>query len=110
MRTLANAAVLGLGLLTSGTAMANNNFGGSPLYNPQYSYYSTPYYYGGYPSYWNYSTGYPNYYPAYGYGYGYGYPYYGWYPGSAYPYWDPTIAAHPYSHTTPNWVPYYGWR
>jgi hypothetical protein len=36
MRTLVTATVLGLGLLTSGTAMANDNFGGSPLYNPQY--------------------------------------------------------------------------
>ena len=39
MRTLVKATALGLGLLTSGTAMANDNFGGSPLYNPQYSYY-----------------------------------------------------------------------
>ena len=67
MRTLVTATVLGLGLLTSGTAMANNNFGGSPLYNPQYSYYGTPYYYGSYPSYWNYNTGYPTYYPGYDY-------------------------------------------
>jgi|SRR5271169_3753465 len=33
MRTLVKATVLGLGLLTSGTALANDNFGGSPLYN-----------------------------------------------------------------------------
>ena len=57
MRTLVKATALGLGLLTSGTAMANDNFGGSPLYNPQYSYYGPPYYY---PHYWNYNTGYPN--------------------------------------------------
>ena len=103
MQTLVKATALALGLLTSGAAMANNNFGGSPLYNPQYSYY-----YGGYPNYWNYNTGYPNYYP--GYNYGYSYPYYGWYPGTAYPYWDPTAAWHPYSKTNPNWIPYVGWR
>ena len=34
--------------------MANDNFGGSPLYNPQYSYYGPPHYY---PNYWNYNTG-----------------------------------------------------
>jgi hypothetical protein len=102
MRTLVTATVLGLGLLTSGTAMANDNFGGSPLYNPQYSYYGTPY--GSYPSYWNYNTGYPNYYS--GYNYAYSYPY----PGSTYPYWDPTAASHPYSKTNPNWIPYVGWR
>ena len=61
-----------------------------------------------YPNYWNYNTGYPNYYP--GYNYAYGYPYYGWYPGTAYPYWDPTAASHPYSKTNPNWIPYVGWR
>jgi hypothetical protein len=110
MRTLVNATVFGLGLVTtgiSGTAMANDNFGGSPLYNPQYSYYGAPYYYGGYPSYWNYNTGYPNYYPNYN--YTYGYPYYGWYPGTA-TYWDPTTGYHPYSKTNPNWIPYVGWR
>ena len=107
MRSMVKATVLGLGLLTSGTAMANDNFGGSPLYNPQYSYYGAPYYYGGYPSYWNYNTGYPNYYP--GYNYAYGYPYYGWYPGTA-TYWDPTTGYHPYSKTNPNWIPYVGWR
>jgi len=48
MRTLVKATVLGLGLLTSGTALANDNFGGSPLYNPQYSHYGTPYYYPNY--------------------------------------------------------------
>jgi len=57
MQTLMKATVLGLGLLTSGTAMANNNFGGSPLYNPQYSYYGPPYYSGGY---WNYNQAIPN--------------------------------------------------
>ena len=35
MRTLVKATALGLGLLTIGTATANDNFGGSPLYNPQ---------------------------------------------------------------------------
>ena len=99
MRTLVKATVLGLGLLTSGTALANDNFGGSPLYNPQYSHYGTPYYY---PNYWNYNIGYPN--------YAYGYPYYGWYSGTAYPYWDPTTGYHPYSKTNPNWIPYVGWR
>jgi hypothetical protein len=64
MRTLVKATVFGLGLLTSGTALANDNFGGSPLYNPQYSYYGPRYYY---PNYWNYNTGYPNYYPGYNY-------------------------------------------
>jgi len=34
MRTLVKATALGLGLLANGTAMANDNFGGSPLYNP----------------------------------------------------------------------------
>ena len=100
MHTMVKATVVGLGLLTSGTAMANNNFGGSPLYNPQYSYYGPSYPYTGY-SYWNYNTGYPNYYPAYN--YTYGYPYYG-------SYWDPTAASHPYSKTNPNWIPYVGWR
>ena len=87
MRSIVKVTVMGLGLLISGMAMANNNFGGSPLYNPQYSYYGPSYYSGSYP-YWNYNTGYPNYYS--GYNYPYGYPYYGWYPGSAYLYWDPT--------------------
>jgi len=30
VRSMVKATVLGLGLLTSGTALANNNFGGSP--------------------------------------------------------------------------------
>jgi hypothetical protein len=115
MRTLVKTAVLGLGLLTSGTAMANNNFGGSPAYNPQYSYYGPSYYYGGYPDHWNYNTGYPHYYsyyyPGYNYTYSYGYPYYGSYPATNYPYWnDPTMASHPYSRNNPNWIPYVGWR
>ena len=63
MPTLVKAIVLGVGVLACGTAMANENFGGSPLYNPQYSYYGSPYYYGSCPNYWNYTTGYPNYYP-----------------------------------------------
>ena len=116
MRTFVTAIVLGVGVLVSGTAMANENFGGSPLYNPQYSYYGSPYY-GAYPNYWNYTTGYPNYYPNYnyaygypGYNYGYGYPYYGWYTGAAPTYWDPTTGYHPYSRTNPNWIPYVGWR
>jgi hypothetical protein len=87
-------------LIDQGHEVVLDNFGGSPLYNPQYSYYGPPYYY---PNYWNYNTGYPNYYP--GYNYAYGYPYYGWYPGTAYPYWDPTAAWHPYSKTNPNWIP-----
>jgi len=94
------ATVLGLGLLTGGTALANDNFGGSPLYNPQYSYYGSPYYYSNYS---NYNIGYPNDYL--GYSYTYGYPYYGWYPGTLYSYWDPTAASHPYSKTNPNWIP-----
>ena len=100
MQNLMKATVLGLGLLTSGTALANDNFGGSPLYNPRYSYYGPQYYY---PNYWNLNTGYPSYYP--GYNYAYGYPYYGWYPGFAYQYWDPTIGAHPYSPFEPELDP-----
>jgi hypothetical protein len=91
-------ASLAVGLLISVAALANDNFGGSRLYNPQYSYSYPPYYYSGYP-----------YYPAYG--YAYGYPSYGWYTGTPYPwpqsYWDPT---HPYSSANPNWIPYVGWR
>jgi len=107
VRSMVKATVLGLGLLTSGTALANNNFGGSPLYNPQYSYYGPSYYYEGYP-YWNYNTGYPNYYSSYN--YAYGYPYYGWNPRTANSYWDPVNGYHPYSKTNPNWIPYVGWR
>ncbi len=99
------ATVLGLGLLTGGTALANANFGESPLYNPQHSYYGPPYYC---LNYWNYNIGYPNYYL--GYSYIYGYLYYGWYPGTLYPYRDSTAASHPYSKTNPNWIPYVGWR
>jgi hypothetical protein len=109
MQTLMKATVLGLGLLTSGTALANDNFGGSPLYNPRYNYYAPSYSYSSYPGYWNYNTGYPNYYYP-GYSYAYGYPTYGWYPGTPYGYWDPTITAHPYSSSNPNWIPYVGWR
>ena len=96
MQALPKAALLALGLSISGTAMADQHFGG-PLpysqyaYNPSYPIYSS--YYGGYP-----------YYPAYN----------GWYSGTRYswpgPYWDPTTPAHPYSRTNPNWVPYAGWR
>jgi hypothetical protein len=109
MRILANATVLVLGLLASGTALANDNFGGSRLYNPQYNYGYTypPYNYSTYPAYTNYYGGYP-YYPAYG--SAYGYPSYG-YAGPPYSwpqsYWDPS---HPYSSTNPNWIPYVGWR
>jgi len=109
MQALSKAALLALGLSISGTAMADQYFGGSLpdtqyAYNPSYPAYSS--YYGGYP-----------YYPAYSSYYG-GYPYYpaynGWYSGTRYsspgPYWDSTTPWHPYSQTNPNWVPYAGWR
>jgi len=108
MQSLIKAAVFALGLAVSGTAIANNNFGGSPLYNPQYSYRGSLYYYSAYPRYWNYSSRFPNYYTYYN--HAYPYPYYGWCPGTGYLYWDPTAASHPYSKTNPNWIPYVGWR
>jgi hypothetical protein len=106
MQALSKAALLALGLSISGTAMADEYFGGPPLYNPQYAYNSVQYSYG-YPTYTDYYGGYP-YYPAYN---SYGYPAYGGYSGAPYSwpyaYWNP---AAPYSRVNPNWVPYAGWR
>ena len=99
------ATVLGLGLLTSGTAMANDNFGGSPLYNPQYSYYgpgiitqTTGTIIPGIPTIILAITTFTV------------TPTMGGIRGTGYPYWDPTAAWHPYSKTNPNWIPYVGWR
>jgi hypothetical protein len=102
MQMIGKAAVFGLGVLASGTALADDSFAGSPVYVAQYAYNTSPFYYGTYP------TSYPNY-PGYPYYYGYNYPGYAWYPGSTYA-WDPTAPWHPYSHSNPNWVPYAGWR
>jgi hypothetical protein len=112
MQSLTKATVLGLGLLTSGTAIADDNYGSSSLYNPQHGYNSSPSYYGPSPTYIGYYDTDPHYYP--GYSWGYGYPAYGWYAGTPYvwpqPYGDPYAPGHPYSKTPPNWVPYSGWR
>ena len=112
MQSLTKATVLGLGLLTSGTAIAYDNFGGSPTYNPQYSYNASPSYNRDYLTYSGYYDTDPHYYPRHS--SGYGYPAYGWYAGTPYPwpqpYWDPSAPWHPYSRTPPNWVPYSGWR
>jgi hypothetical protein len=96
MQTLAKATVVGLGLLTTAAVTAHaqyynyygqpNNYSWSQYNYPGYqnSYSKTPYYY---------------YYP--GYGYSYNYPVYNYYNGSPYPapkaYWDPYVAARPYS-------------
>jgi hypothetical protein len=94
MQTFAKAAVIGASLLI-GSATAHAQY---------YNYYGTPYYY--YPQY-NYPTyqygysgsPYYNYYP--GYGYTYNYPAYDYYAAQSYPapraYWDPYVAARPYS-------------
>jgi hypothetical protein len=94
MRTFAKAAVVGLGLVTSTVTAAHaqyNNYYGAP-----YSYYSSPYNYPGYQygpanSYY--------YYPGYGYTYNYPTPnYYNWQSYRApTAYWDPYVAARPYS-------------
>jgi hypothetical protein len=102
MQMIAKVAVFGLGVLASGGALADDSFGGSPLYNGQYAYDTSPSYYGTYP------TSYSNY-PGYPYYYG-SYPGYGWYPGAPAYAWDPTAPWHPYSHSNPRWVPYAGWR
>ena len=102
MQALSKAALLAVGLSISGTAIADQNFGGHPPYNSQYAYDAAQY-----PGYGNYYGGYP-YYSAYS---GYGYPAYGWYYATPYAwpysYRDP---AAPYSRVNPNWVPYAGWR
>jgi hypothetical protein len=96
MRTLATAAVVGLGLL-AGTAATGHaqyyNYYGTP--NP---YTWSPY---NYPGYQTGTATYPWYYQYPGYGYAYNYPTYNYYAGSAFPapraYWDPYVAARPYS-------------
>src|SRR5215471_10605714 len=107
MLTLARRAVLGAGLLTSGTALAADYYGATSPYNQQYSPY-----YGSYAAY-PYPYSYPYYgytYPAYT--YGYGYPAYGWYAGVPYAWssWTPRDPWAPYSKANANWVPYVGWR
>ena len=107
MQALSKAALLAVGLSISGTAIADQNFGGPPQYNPLYAYGAAQYSYGTHPAYSGYYGGYP-YYPAYS---GYGYPAYGWYSATPYAwpysYRDPSA---PYSRLNPNWVPYAGWR
>jgi hypothetical protein len=110
MRTLATAAVVGLGLLTGIAATAHAQY-----YNyygwPNYNYYGWPSTYGwpntyawspyNYPGYQTSNSGNPWYYSYPGYGYAYNYPTYNSYAGSAYPapsaYWDPYVAVRPYS-------------
>ena len=100
MQTLAKVVVFGLGVLAGGVALATDSFAGPPIYNAQYGYNTSPYYYGGYPAASPYDVGYPNY---------YGYPPYPT-PGVPAYAWDPTAPWHPYSYSNPNWVPYAGWR
>jgi hypothetical protein len=92
MRTLATAAVVGLGLL-AGTAET-----GHAHYTPPNTYDWSPY---NYPGYQASTSGNPWYYSYPGYGYAYNYPTYNYYAGSAYPapkaYWDPYVAIRPYS-------------
>jgi len=104
MRTLATAAVVGLGLLAgtaaTGHAQYYNNYG-----TPYYNYYGTPNTYSwspyNYPGYQISTSGNPWYYSYPGYGYAYNYPSYNYYAGSPFPapkaYWDPYVAARPYS-------------
>jgi hypothetical protein len=101
MRTLATAAVVGIGLLagagTPGHAQYYNYYGWPNTYPPATSTWS-PYNYSGYQMS---TTGTPWYYYYPGYGYAYNYPTYNYYAGSPYPapkaYWDPYVAARPYS-------------
>jgi hypothetical protein len=97
-QALSKAALSAVGVSISGTAIADQNFGGPPPYNSQYAYNIAQY-----PAYGNYYGGYPYYpdYPAYS-GYGYATPY-AW----PYSYRDPSA---PCSRLIPNWVPYAGWR
>ncbi len=96
MQTLAKATVVGLGLLTAAAATAHAQY---------YNYYAQPNNYSwsqyNYPGYQNSYSQTPYYYYYPGYGYRYNYPTYNYYNGSAYPapkaYWDPYVAARPYS-------------
>jgi len=96
MQKLATAAVVGLGLLagasTTGHAQYYNYYGA-----PSTSSWS-PY---NYPGYQTSISGNPWYYYYPGYGYAYNYPTYNYYIGSPFPapkaYWDPYVAARPYS-------------
>jgi hypothetical protein len=96
MQVLARAAVVGLGLLTGAAATSHAqyyNYYGTPNYYSS-SPYNSPGYQGSYSA-----NPYTYYYP--GYGYAYNYPTYNYYNGWPYPspraYWDPYVAARPYS-------------
>jgi hypothetical protein len=101
MRTLATAAVVGIGLLAGtgapGHAQYYNYYGWPTPYPPSTSTWS-PY---NYPGYQMSTSATPWYYYYPGYGYGYNYPTYNYYAGSPYPapkaYWDPYVGARPYS-------------
>ena len=100
MRTLATATVVGIGLLAGTAATGHAQY---------YNYYGG--YYGGgnpatwspynYPGYQTNTSGTPWYYYYPGYGCSYNYPTYNYYAGSPFPapraYWDPYVAARPYS-------------
>lgn len=96
MQILAKAAAVGLGLLAGGAVTAHAQY---------YNYYSAPNTYSwspyNYPGYQTGITGTPYYYYYPGYGYVYNYPSYNFYGGSPFPapraYWDPYVAARPYS-------------
>ena len=101
MRTLATATVVGLGLL-AGTAATGHaqyyNYATPNPYTTANPYTSSPY---NYPGYQTSTSGAPSYYYYPGYGYAYNYPTYNYYSGSPFPapraYWDPYVAARPYS-------------
>ena len=110
MQTFAKAALVGVGLLTGAAVTAHAQY-----YYPysNYSPYGTPNYYayGGpntnswsaynYPGYQTSASATPYYYYYPGYGYYYNYPTYNYYAGSPFAspkaYWDPYVAARPYS-------------
>src|SRR5262249_35270774 len=105
MQCLTKATLLGVGLLTSSAALADDYYGASSAYYPPYSPY--------YSSYTQYPYNYPSYgysYPAYS--YSYLYPPYGGYPGTTYARpqtsWAPRNPWQPYSPANANWVPYVG--
>ncbi len=93
MRKPATAVIAIVGLaMVAGTAAA--------AHAQYYNYYGTPYSYN-YPGYQNSASSIPYYYYYPGYGYTFNYPTYNYYQGSPYPtpkaYWDPYVAARPYS-------------
>jgi hypothetical protein len=94
MHTLAKSVLAGLAILACAASTSHAQYY-SYYYTPNSTYW-WPYNYPGYQT--TFSTT-PYYYP--GYGYMYNYPTYNYYAGSPYPapkaYWDPYVAARPYS-------------